>query len=55
MATKKPGAVKRPVALNSADKKALSRILKKARAYKAFYKASEPKLIEVKASRKGAK
>jgi len=51
MAKTKPG-LKKPVPLNSADKAALSRILKKARAFKAFYKAESPKLLEVKSKRR---
>jgi len=42
----------RPQPLSSADKKALSRILKKARAFKAFYRDSAPPLIKVPAKRK---
>jgi len=52
MAKKKTESLKTPTPLNPADKAALARILKKARAFKAFYKAQSPELLKVPSKRR---
>jgi len=48
---KKKTTLKAPPGLNAAEKATLSRILKKARAAKAYYRESNPPLIKVPAKR----